>query len=150
MDFLRRMSAAMSILDALEEQAEELSIRKHFALQAGNQKRYLKLDREMKQVQAELAIAGQSVIAWTDVTNLFEARQRILEVSVRVSVAQTAQESWLRYLALIDVVQATAEGFAGAAETELDVRAGAQRLEVECLTAIDLAIQSVPKVAFLP
>jgi hypothetical protein len=109
--FYVRISALLGVLDEQEQQLEELSIRKHLALQTSNTKKFLTYDRQHKQLQQEAAMGVVALLRWTECETVQDARTKFGEVVIRMAVAQEAYESWRRVVALVEIARALPGGF---------------------------------------
>lgn len=107
--WVARINTLSKIIFETQNELDEVSMRRHFAVVEQNVKLQLKLDGEARRLSHKLDTMMNFMRELTQCSNMDELQELMTDVKVRVANAYELHENWRRYLAYVELAESLSE-----------------------------------------
>lgn len=139
-----RATAALLIVEEADALLEAMSVRKHLALQANDQRQFLSWDRKYRAADRDLYTGTQYLLQLTGAQNVVEAKQFLVDVSKRYEVVEATHANLMQLRALVDVFRSVPPDPVAAPLSVSEVEARLQQSFLEYQMAVEYVRAAMP------
>lgn len=107
--WLVRVTTLSSMVLNAQNELDDLSVKKHYALAEENKKLWLKHETAYKQTMRHYDLLLNDLYRWTGCAAMADVTEQLTDVKVRFAQAYEAYQRWRTVLALVDTVNALGE-----------------------------------------